>query len=100
LDGELEVQVGDEDFAAGPGDFVFLPEGVPHALTAISTSAPTLLAIATPNARSGGVWPVRSVTSGAWSAPGRRGRRGTIWPAESGSAAGPTRDLPGWAPWG
>lgn len=56
--GELTVRVASDEFAAGPGDFVFLPGGIPHALSVASEEAPTLLVIATPNARSGGVWPV------------------------------------------
>jgi mannose-6-phosphate isomerase-like protein (cupin superfamily) len=28
--GTLDVQCGDDRFAAGPGSFVFLPRGVPH----------------------------------------------------------------------
>jgi quercetin dioxygenase-like cupin family protein len=31
LGGEHEFQCGDETFRVGPGDFVFLPRGIPHA---------------------------------------------------------------------
>jgi quercetin dioxygenase-like cupin family protein len=31
LDGETLVEVGDKRFTAGPGSFVFLPHGIPHA---------------------------------------------------------------------
>ena len=30
LEGELVVECGDQRWTAGPGDFVFLPRGVPH----------------------------------------------------------------------
>jgi mannose-6-phosphate isomerase-like protein (cupin superfamily) len=31
LEGEHVIEVGDEEFRAGPGGFVFAPRGVPHA---------------------------------------------------------------------
>jgi quercetin dioxygenase-like cupin family protein len=58
LDGRLDAWVGDDEFVAGPGDFLFLPSGLPHALLPISDPPPRLLVIATPHAVSGGVWPV------------------------------------------
>lgn len=58
LAGRLEAWVGEDEFEAGPGDFLFLPSGVPHALLPISVPRPRLLVVATPHARSGGVWPV------------------------------------------
>jgi mannose-6-phosphate isomerase-like protein (cupin superfamily) len=30
LDGEISVECGDQHFTAGPGDFTFLPRGIPH----------------------------------------------------------------------
>jgi quercetin dioxygenase-like cupin family protein len=30
LEGTVRVQVGDEEFTAGVGDFVFMPRGLPH----------------------------------------------------------------------
>lgn len=33
LEGGIEVDCGDRHWAAGPGDFVFLPRGIPHAFT-------------------------------------------------------------------
>jgi quercetin dioxygenase-like cupin family protein len=36
LDGELEIQLGDELRTASRGDFVWLPKGVPHRFTNIS----------------------------------------------------------------
>jgi quercetin dioxygenase-like cupin family protein len=30
LDGGIEVDCGDKHWTAGPGDFVFLPRGIPH----------------------------------------------------------------------
>jgi quercetin dioxygenase-like cupin family protein len=32
LEGELVVECGDQRWTAGPGDFTFLPRGVPHCL--------------------------------------------------------------------
>ena len=31
LEGEHVIEVGDEEFRAGPGGFVFAPRGIPHA---------------------------------------------------------------------
>ncbi|HEY7489109.1 MAG TPA: cupin domain-containing protein [Streptosporangiaceae bacterium] len=31
LDGQITVECGDRRWQAGPGDFAFLPRGVPHA---------------------------------------------------------------------
>jgi mannose-6-phosphate isomerase-like protein (cupin superfamily) len=30
LEGEISVECGDRTFTAGPGDFTFLPRGIPH----------------------------------------------------------------------
>jgi mannose-6-phosphate isomerase-like protein (cupin superfamily) len=30
LDGEISIECGDQHFTAGPGDFTFLPRGIPH----------------------------------------------------------------------
>jgi mannose-6-phosphate isomerase-like protein (cupin superfamily) len=30
IDGQISVECGDKRFTAGPGDFAFLPHGVPH----------------------------------------------------------------------
>ena len=30
LDGEISIECGDKHFTAGPGDFTFLPRGIPH----------------------------------------------------------------------
>lgn len=38
LEGSLTATVGDETYSLGPGDFVFLPRGIPHSL--INTSEP------------------------------------------------------------
>jgi mannose-6-phosphate isomerase-like protein (cupin superfamily) len=39
VDGEVRIVVGDEQVDAGPGDFVFGPQGVPHAYVARSEQA-------------------------------------------------------------
>jgi quercetin dioxygenase-like cupin family protein len=76
LDGELEAWVGEDDFVVGPGDFLFLPSGIPHALTPTGSTSARLLVIATPTALSGGVWPVDGDTGevagrrGQWAPPG------------------------------
>lgn len=48
LEGQLTATVGDETFSLGPGDFVFMPKGVPHSLTGDSDPRPRLLFISTP----------------------------------------------------
>lgn len=48
LEGQLAAAVGDERFSIGPGDFIFMPRGVPHALTGDSDPPPRLLFISTP----------------------------------------------------
>jgi quercetin dioxygenase-like cupin family protein len=90
LDGALTVEVGDEEFTAGVGDYVFLPGGVPHALTATSRTPPTLLTIATPNASSGGVWPVPSGTGGTSlrAGPAWGGSARSAWPGHGVGWAG------------
>jgi quercetin dioxygenase-like cupin family protein len=89
LDGALTVRVGNEEFSANPGDFVFLPSDVPHALAAAGDSPPRLLAIATPNATSGGVWPVMQGVGAAWSGFGRRAWAGAVDPSRSDAGDGP-----------
>lgn len=46
IDGELLFFVGDERIEAGPGDFVFGPQGVPHAYVARSEQAEFLATFA------------------------------------------------------
>lgn len=46
LEGEYEIQCGDDVFRAGPGAFVYLPHGVPHAQTLRSGSGRKLILIA------------------------------------------------------
>ena len=46
IDGELTIYVGDERIEAGPGDFVFGPQGVPHAYVARSEQAEFLATFA------------------------------------------------------
>lgn len=48
LEGHLTATVGGEPFSMGPGDFVFMPRGVPHALAGGSGPPPRLLFISTP----------------------------------------------------
>ena len=48
LDGRALVEVGGERFEAGPGDAVFFPAGVPHALAAVSVEPVKLLVIYAP----------------------------------------------------
>jgi quercetin dioxygenase-like cupin family protein len=49
LEGSVTVRVGDDDFSAGVGDFVFAPRGVPHAITVTSDSAPRFLTVSSPS---------------------------------------------------
>jgi mannose-6-phosphate isomerase-like protein (cupin superfamily) len=46
LEGEYEIRCGDQTFQAGPGTFVYLPHGVPHAQTLKSDTAKKLILIA------------------------------------------------------
>lgn len=45
LDGRLKIRVGDQIFAAGPGDFVFAPKELPHGMV-VAGSEPLRLLIA------------------------------------------------------
>lgn len=49
LSGEMLVRVGPDQFAAGPGDVVFMPQGVPHALSAQGEVPPRLLVVSSPS---------------------------------------------------
>lgn len=46
LEGEYEIRCGDQTFLAGPGTFVYLPHGVPHAQKLKSDTARKLILIA------------------------------------------------------
>ncbi|MCD0442627.1 cupin domain-containing protein [Glycomyces sp. A-F 0318] len=48
LAGELTVEIEGETRTAGPGDFVLLPRGVPHALRPGSAPPPRVLQISAP----------------------------------------------------
>lgn len=45
LEGEYEIRCGSKTFDAGPGSFVFLPRGVPHAQKLRSKTARKLILI-------------------------------------------------------
>ena len=45
LEGEMEFQVGDKKFTAGPGEVVFAPRNVPHHFNIVSKTAKALLLI-------------------------------------------------------
>lgn len=48
LDGSLTAVAGEETYTLGPGDFVFLPKGVPHSLTNHSDPAARFVFVSTP----------------------------------------------------
>jgi|SRR5215203_5019452 len=48
LEGELEVQVGENTFRAGAGSFVHLPKGIPHAYENIGTGPARFLTLMVP----------------------------------------------------
>lgn len=48
LDGSLTAVGGEEQYTLGPGDFVFLPKGVPHSLTNNSDPAARFVFVSTP----------------------------------------------------
>ena len=45
LEGEYEIQCGDQTVRAKPGSFVFAPRDIPHNLTNVSTGPSTVLGI-------------------------------------------------------
>lgn len=45
LEGEMIVTIGTEDFHVKPGDYVFLPRGIPHTQKLISEQLRTLITI-------------------------------------------------------
>ena len=49
LDGTVRARVGDDEFTAGIGDFVFMPRGLPHSLTALSDTPPRFLTVSSPS---------------------------------------------------
>src|SRR5262245_1324420 len=48
LEGHLTVRCGDEEFAAGPGAFVYMPRGVPHTFRLEGGTPARLLLLLTP----------------------------------------------------
>lgn len=48
LEGQLTVRCGDEEFAAGPGAFVYTPRGVPHTFRLEGDAPAKLLVLLTP----------------------------------------------------
>ena len=48
LEGEHEIQCGDQMVRAGPGLFVFAPRGIPHRLTNVSTGPGKVLVVVSP----------------------------------------------------
>jgi mannose-6-phosphate isomerase-like protein (cupin superfamily) len=49
LEGRVRAHVGDDEFVAGVGDFVFMPRGLPHSLTALSDTPPRFLTVSSPS---------------------------------------------------
>ena len=49
LEGSITMRVGEDEFAAAKGDFIFSPRGVPHSITATSDSPPRFLAVSSPS---------------------------------------------------
>ena len=48
VDGEITVWCGKEEFRAGPGSFIFLPRGTPHAWDVTSRTKATVLMMTVP----------------------------------------------------
>ncbi len=48
LEGEYEIQCGDQVFRAGPGSFVFAPRDIPHKLTNVSTGQGRVIGVVSP----------------------------------------------------
>jgi len=53
LEGQLTVRCGDEEFAAGPGAFVYTPRGVPHTFRLEGNAPAKLLVLLTPGGGEG-----------------------------------------------
>jgi mannose-6-phosphate isomerase-like protein (cupin superfamily) len=53
LKGRLTVRCGDEEFAAGPGAFVYTPRGVPHTFRLEGDTPAKLLVLLTPGGGEG-----------------------------------------------
>ena len=92
LDGQISVQCGGKRFTAGPGDFTFLPRGIPH--TFLVTGGPVRgLQITAPAgfeefiAEAGGPAQRPGLPDGRTRnrAPGRR--RAALWPPDPRPAA-------------
>lgn len=49
LEGEFSISLGDEEFRAGAGDFIFLPRGIRHSFKSNSDKAGRLLVIVNPS---------------------------------------------------
>ena len=48
LEGEYEIQCGEQTLRAGPGAFVFAPRNIPHKLTNVSAGPSRLLGVVSP----------------------------------------------------
>ena len=48
LEGEYEIQCGDQMVRAGPGSFVFAPREIPHRLTNVSAGPSKVLGVVSP----------------------------------------------------
>lgn len=48
LEGRITAVVGDDSFSMGPGDFVFMPRGLPHSLVRASESPVRFVFVSTP----------------------------------------------------
>ena len=48
LEGEVKIQCGEQTFHAGPGDFAFLPRGVPHGFVVEGDRPARFLNVITP----------------------------------------------------
>ncbi len=53
LEGQLTVRCGDEEFAAGPGSFVYTPRSVPHTFRLDGGTPARLLVLLTPGGGEG-----------------------------------------------
>jgi len=53
LEGQLTVSCGDEEFAAGPGAFVYTPHGAPHTVRLEGNAPAKLLVLLTPGGGEG-----------------------------------------------
>src|SRR4051812_42249908 len=81
LRGEIGVRIGDRDYTAGPGSYVFKPRGIAHTFWNAGPEPAHLLEV---------IWPAGSSASSASSASSSRPARRRRFPSAARSSPAPT----------